>query len=257
MISTRNKRHPRLEVKWIDPQKLIVDAGYQRGFKQAWGDHIVAEFDENQVRPLDVVDRGDGTFAVENGQHTLHALIQKGWQSVPCFVRNGSTSIADEAEHFIRGNSNSKPLSQIEMFSAALTAGRPKQVAIAKILRSFDLTVSNAGTKNSVRAVRAVERIYDMAGPAGVKEVFAVVLNAWTEDDTGRFSAYVLLGIDVFLRNHPTANRDKLISRLKTVEPITLTRQAKSIAGSVGVGYRSTPGAVSLVIERLYRKRGK
>src|SRR5262245_28051087 len=104
----RNKRHARLEVKWLNPAKLVIDPTYQRGFRQAWGDTIVAEFDENQVRPLDVVDRGDGSYAVENGQHTLYALNEKGWQTVPCFVRNGATSIADEAEHFIRGNSNSK-----------------------------------------------------------------------------------------------------------------------------------------------------
>lgn len=246
------KLHRRFEVIWLDPSILNLDDSYQRTFRLPWGDEIVEKFDTEEVRPLHVVRRSDGSLYVDDGQHTLYALKQKGWKLVPAFVRNGPTALTEEAEHFIRAQTNSKSLRPLEMFHAEVTAERSMALDILAIVESLGLHVGHG--KNGIGAVKALEKTYKASGFEGLRDVLDVIVTTWSEDEPQRLNAHIINGLTMFLRSNPNSvDKTRLIARLRTVVPDTLLARGRSIMQ--GAGSNSMAPALAAAIDKIYRKR--
>lgn len=248
-LKNRTTNQQRFEIVWLPVGQLEVDDSYQRNFVQSWADSIIERFNVDEVRPIDVVARGDAPpYWVENGQHTLYVLEAKGWKEVPCFIRNGTTTVRDEAEHFIRVNSNSKSLSPVQMFKAALVACHPRALEIQKTLEKYGLSAID-GDKGRVRAIRSLESVFESNGPDGLDDVLWVITTAW-DDDQDRLANPMLKGMAHFLRNNPKMPLDKLVTKLRRTAPTDIIRKAR--VNSRGVEMIS---ATSMEIERAYRRR--
>lgn len=238
-------------VRWLPTEELSVDHAYQRHLNEDRVRRIVEEFDTHQLRPLRVVNRGEG-YVVEDGQHALAALIELGWKQVPAFIRNGKTTLEEEAALFTAMNSNQKALRPLEMFKADVVAKKPKALAIKEIVEGFDLLIVS-GVKHGVPAIKALENVYDIAGPEGLTETIAMIVSCWGPESDGRLSSSMLKGMSRYLADNPTRNRERDRSKFIRYTPTEILRAAKS--NSVGVSTRSVTASVSIELERIVRAR--
>lgn len=117
------------ELRWLPVADLVIDPAYQREITNA--SHvrrIAAVFRWANFSPLMVNDRGDGQFAVIDGQHRAHAAALAGHAKVPCLVAR--MSVALEAGAFAAVNGLVQKVSGVALFRAALAAGEGWAVAV-------------------------------------------------------------------------------------------------------------------------------
>lgn len=243
-----------LTIVRIPESQLHVNDDYQRNLNVALVDKIVEGFDEALVDPVRVWKTGEDSYEIIDGQHTTEALRQLGRRVIPCFVLNGSTTMEDAAAFFVKRNTGRKPLRPLEIFKADLAAKNPRAVAINKIVEEFGLRIAS-GVADGIAAIRKVQRVYDDAGPTGLRNVLTVITGAWDSSDKDRLHGNMILGISGFIQ-HDNPDLEKLIERLKRVAPVTLLRQAHAVAGTNdGGGSNIMAAAVENEIRKTIRKR--
>lgn len=254
MPATRltKKAQDEFTVRWISPDLLTVDHTYQRHLEDARVERIVEDFSVHEVRPLRVVRRSATEYVVEDGQHTLAALTRLGWDKVPAFIRNGKTEVKDEAALFTAINSNQKAIRPLEMFKADVVAEKPKALDIKARVEAFDLTIAG-GIKTGIAAIKALEDVYDTAGPEGLTETLTVIVACWDAESDSRFSSSMLKGMSRYLLNNQGRSRERDIEKFSRYTPTEILRVAKT--NSAGVSTRSVTAAVLYELERISRAK--
>jgi hypothetical protein len=115
---------PSLEFRRL--AELRIDPSYQRtteaGASQTLIRRIAMFWDWSLCQPLAVAKRDDGALMVVDGQHRLEAARLRGdIDDLPCVV-TAYRNAGDEAAAFVALNQQRRPLSQIDLFKAALAA---------------------------------------------------------------------------------------------------------------------------------------
>lgn len=113
---------PRL--RWIQTDALLIDREYQRDILGAGINsikRIVEHFRWARFGALLVSDRGDGRFAVVDGQHRTAAALFLEIPELPCYVI--TASLEEEAEAFAAINGGGTRLHALQVFHARVVAG--------------------------------------------------------------------------------------------------------------------------------------
>jgi hypothetical protein len=115
---------PSLEFRRL--AELEVDPSYQRSTDAAASQALIRRiamfWDWSLCQPLAVAKRDDGALRVVDGQHRLEAARMRGdIEDLPCVV-TAYRNPGDEAAAFVALNQQRRPLSQIDLFKAALAA---------------------------------------------------------------------------------------------------------------------------------------
>lgn len=140
--STELGTRPR--VVWLDLALLQVDHRYQRDIAQAGQAHVnrlLRAFNWNCYQPIIVSERGDGTYAVIDGQHRLeaarkHPLINE----LPCYIVDAPT-VAAQAAIFSTVNGRRLGLTSLQKFWASHAAGEEQAVAVHAICKRHGVTI--------------------------------------------------------------------------------------------------------------------
>ena len=237
-----------IELQWLNAEDLFIDDEYQRIVNPGWVRAIARGFDPDMLDPLEVSDRGNGKYAVTDGQHRLLAIREIGWgdQKVPCIVRTGMDT-KTEAKKF-GAQKNRRGLTRFDTHRADVVAEDPTAIAIEKIATDVGFFIRREPEALNINAVKA---LYDVAARHGLPElryVLQVSYDAWEEAPKVRS----LKGIAHFCSKFPNAERKILVDALAGISTTKFESQAKSLAEVINSGMST---ASAYLVYKLYNKK--
>jgi hypothetical protein len=133
-------------LQYCAPGQLHIDASYQRSLDAANSQTLIRRiamyWDWGLCQPLFVARRADDILYVVDGQHRLEAAKLRGdiWQ-LPCVVTSFGTA-AEEAAAFVALNQQRRPLTALDLFKAALSAGDFEASQIAFAVEESGLSIA-------------------------------------------------------------------------------------------------------------------
>lgn len=247
--------------QYIPLKRLFIDPQVQRALKEKWVDRLVRDFDPDLLDIISVSDRGNGTYAVIDGQHRVAAvrrLFGDDNQMIECKVSKG-LQIHEEAARFV-GKAETLGMAPTVKFIQKVKARDREAVAIDGIVRECGYKVaqySGDGVLSCVSSLRTVFRGFandDKAeNPALLRQTLTVIRATWGNASSGLHSM-IVVGIGRLI-----AGRSKAISY-----PDLIARMAAFPGGAGGILGRarglqslvggSVPAAVADVIIDIYNK---
>lgn len=147
---------------WVAITDTEVSPLAQREFKQWRVDHLVANFDPEQIG-TPVVNHRDGKYFIIDGQHRIAAMRAVGWgdQSVECEVYEDLTE-AQEAEMFLKRN-DTLAVTAFDKFRISVRAGRRPEIDVERIIRDQGLRVARKGP-GAIRSPATLVKVYQNHG---------------------------------------------------------------------------------------------
>lgn len=170
-------------------EQLQIDPAYQRSMDNEQSLSLVRRiatyWNWDLCQPLVVARRADGGLWVVDGQHRLAAArLRDDIPQLPCVVSNYA-SAADEAASFVALNRERRPLSALDLFRAAISAGDETALAVSAAMTEFGLSVAphtncTAWKPGMVSNVKAIERAWRVAGPARTRRALSTMASAFS-----------------------------------------------------------------------------
>jgi hypothetical protein len=204
------------QIKPVPLAKMRVSVNAQRELRPGRVNALLSDFDLDELG-LIVVNQRDGFYWIIDGQHRTEALKQwlGEWenQQVECRVYTGLTE-KQEAEMFDRLN-NQLTVGALDKFKVRVTAGRPSEVAVSKIVQQQGLKIGTANTTGNIGAVSTLVRVYERAGPSTLSRALRIAHGSF--GDQG-MSAPVIDGMGHLCERYNGALQDeKTVERLNTM----------------------------------------
>ena len=175
-------------LQWVEIDKLVLDDTYQRPLLQKNWKHIVgiaAKFCWQRFSALVVAERGDGTYAIIDGQHRTHAAKLCGIKQVPALVH--SMDLAEQASAFSSINGNVQAMTNFHVYRAALAAREKWAVDADELVRSAgcQLMTSNKSAQAKKPGELFCIKMIDTMIQQGESEVVALGLRALKRSQVG------------------------------------------------------------------------
>ena len=247
--------------KYIPLKHLFIDPQVQRSLKEKWVDKLVRDFDPDLLDIISVSDRGNGTYAVIDGQHRVAAvrrLFSDDNQMVECKVYKG-LAIHEEAARFV-GKAETLGMAPSVKFIQKVKARDKEAVAIDTIVRECGYKIahySGDGVLSCVSSLRSVYRGFSddnsIENPTLLRQTLTVIRATWGNSGQGLHSM-IVAGIGRLI-----ASRSKAICY-----PDLIARMASFPGGAGGILGRarglqalvggSVPAAVADVLIDVYNK---
>jgi hypothetical protein len=182
-------------LRWVRLGDLQINGAAQREFREPWATEILANFDLDSFQ-IPTVSIRNGVAYVVDGQHGLWAL--RHWldsedvddQEVQVWAHEGLTE-EQEADLFLALN-HRKTVAPLPKFRAAITAGRPTETDVNRIVLSLGCRVTGDKVHGAIAAVGTLLAIYNNHGPSVLAQTIATVRDAYGD---GAFEAAVLSGV--------------------------------------------------------------
>lgn len=149
-VASNGKEYRPLKVQVINANKLR-NAAYQRPINPSKVKRIINDFRMEQVNPLKVGLREDGSYYIIDGQHTYMAITQLFGENVDisCIIvecqskdYKNLTDEQREARVFAHQHDNTKGLSVNEKFKAAYIGGEKYAIDILHICETNEFTLN-------------------------------------------------------------------------------------------------------------------
>jgi len=197
VLSDRNKRY----IARIPISELYIDRSYQRIIKQRRIKEITDNFDPELFGILDVNRRGDGKYYIFDGGHRREVAEILGIKELECRVREGM-SAEEEAQLFVKLNSNRGRVTALETFNAKLKYGDKGALRLRELLLKHGITVAASGnTKNTIQAVGQVERVIRDLGESVLDKTLYVLRGAYNGDPAS-LGGQVIRGVSIFVNKY-------------------------------------------------------
>lgn len=199
----------------------------------------------------------NGKLWILDGMHRWKAaqLSGRGKQTAECHTFSG-LSIQQEAELF-QGRNNTKRLSPVDLFRAAVIKEDPEAVEVNAAIEKAGWKVGSHGER-SFAAIAAIMRIYrnthgEVPGPVAVARALHTSAAAWTVCREAS-SAIIIEGLGLLHLQYGDALKDDdLIKRLAKIgTPGTMVGRARAYAE---IRSRTKAMAFALVTLDLYNKK--
>lgn len=221
----------------ITVAELDVDPAYQRVVDMARVARMAKKFRPQALGVLEVSERPNGSRVLLDGQHrveTVRTKIEEGEQpesfKMTARVHTG-LSPAEEAALFATLQEQ-KPLTPLGKFRAMLASDDPEYVEMASILRKYGLQVAIGPKPGHIQAADAVVGVYQQYGAEGLKDVLAILTEAWGKDSKN-FQSQLLRGTAYFLNHAGVFDRERLVRQLSKVTPEQLLGRSRAFSGTL------------------------
>lgn len=246
------KRTARIRTVRLD--ELRVSSVAQREFKAGWGKEIAENLDFDLIGTFTCSLR-DGIYWIIDGQHRFYGLKEYvkrqfgddwGEWTTEVWVHFDLTE-EDEARLFLEFN-NRKPVDAFDRFKVGIRAGYHDENDINRVVLALGLTVAKGGKPYSMSAVTALRNVYELGGPALLRQTLATIRDAWDGDG---FKPFAINGIAaVTARYEGRLDGDRLTAKLAAEKngPISIQQRAAGIRESLGASAREANAAAVLDI---------
>ena len=224
------------EVRYVDSVLLNPCAEYQRLLRMSKVAKIAANFSEYIANEPKVSYR-DGRYFVFDGQNTIEARKTcNGGRDLPirCKVFYG-LSKEHEALLFAVQTGISSELTAGEQLRAKLVAHEENACDFVSVTEDTGVRFALDGIRApwKIYCIRSAYYIYKSYGASLYREMLSVLVDAWG-GDSDSFLSGILHGMARFLALYQGEySRERLILRLRTVHPKTITRLAQNDTGNV------------------------
>ena len=224
------------EVRYVDSVLLNPCAEYQRLLRMGKVAKIAANFSEYIANEPKVSYR-DGRYFVFDGQNTIEARKTcNGGRDLPirCKVFYG-LSKEHEALLFAVQTGISSELTAGEQLRAKLVAHEGNACDFVSVTEDTGVRFALDGIRApwKIYCIRSAYYIYKSYGASLYREMLSVLVDAWG-GDSDSFLSGILHGMARFLALYQGEySRERLILRLRTVHPKTITRLAQNDIGNV------------------------
>jgi hypothetical protein len=233
---------------------LTIDYTYQRQPIMKKVNKIAKSFDPDILGVIICSMREDGSIAVIDGSHRVHALRMKGLNdSTVNALVYFSLTIQEEAKIFAMLNQEHTKPNTTDIFKAGIVSGDEETIAISKILNSLGLIIGVGPGDNKVRAISTIRRVYRNAGEKVLRDTLYTIKSAYGDSSSTMRDVLISAVAIVYNRYGAKVEVSRMITTLqKFGNPNTLIANAKSI----GVNASSvTASALPFVIVNGYNQR--
>jgi ParB-like nuclease domain len=230
-------------------EQLVIDPLYQRHMTPGSKKKVAvmaSDWDPAMVGALEVSHRGNGTYAVMDGQHRYLAAKAAGVKELPAFVHEGLTTF-EESRRFERLNTERKNPQTTDIFRSQLVSGNVHARNIAEVANKLGLTISLTHARGlmTLQSVGTLKVIEDTLGPEGLEFALTTAMKAWPADEK-RWHAYLLsaiAGFDAIYSLHPKYTRARLTESLSLFSPKAVLQRINSYGlASITTGGTSKVG---------------
>ncbi|MGG7535333.1 DUF6551 family protein [Rhizobium sp. 12,4] len=243
------------ELAFINKAQIRVDASYQRPLKEKRVKQILRDFSWKQFGTLMVVDQGDGSYTVYDGQHRHAAACRHpGIIEVPAAIVTLDQAY-EEAQSFLGVNINRSAISTVEKYWAGIEAGDEKMMQICSVLEDAGCEVVPPGTKspgpNRTSSISAIQRSIERYGDWAVTEACKTIVAAWPRDNAALSGVVIQSLARLFKNNRKVIDRERMVMKLVGKDRKILAADAEALK-RIGGG----DAAVSLakVLVEIYNK---
>jgi hypothetical protein len=186
---------------------LFADYTYQRALDEFRVNKMAANYKLALVGIVEVSDRGDGRYAILDGQHRWATVRNRAFDQVaaphlPCRVHTGLT-VDQEARLYHELNTTRKQLTGWDRWLARRGAGDPVVRDIEEVLERHGLTVAIREGADFFRATRSAEKIVELGGLPLLDTVVGISRAIWPADQSALDGdllhglAHVVLAYDI------------------------------------------------------------
>lgn len=224
------------EMRYIDSALLTPCAEYQRVLRTRKVAELSATFSEYVANEPKVSYR-DGRYHVFDGQNTIEARVAcNGGRDLPilCKVFHG-LSKKDEALLFAVQTGISTDLTAGERLRADIVAEDEDACAFVAATEATGATFALDGIRAEwkIYCIRSAYYIYKNYGSDIYQEALKIIVEAWW-GDSDSFLSGILHGVTRFVAMYRDEySRERLIMRLGSVHPKTITKNARKDTGNI------------------------
>ena len=225
----------------VDTSQIIVPReNYQREHNTSKTRKIVQHFDERVANEPKVSFR-NGRYYVFDGQHTLAARKHmNGDKDLPvlCKVYFGLTP-EDEAALFAVQTGESSPVTSGSRLRAEIYAKDPVAIAFLNANDDLGIKLDYDHERGHMRigCIKTARDAYMRIGEERYKEAMRIIVEAWGgEPDSFRSENVIAVTYFVDLY-HDQYDRDRLVTRLRGVDPLTILREGRAMGVNMA-GYK-------------------
>lgn len=219
------------EVRWVPLGKLrLGDGPYQRVIRPNRIAYLKANYKESRLGVFEVVERTDGDFDVQAGQHRVTFLREMGFTDddlVMCHVKPPE-DVRETAGDAVAMDVDTLKWNAYDKYNGRLVAEDPVDMAIKAMCENLKIKIlPSGGHQTSVRtgwqaafAVGTLRGLYKRpGGPELLGRTLAVLKAAWpTEPNV--YETAMLNGMALFLAVHGhTIDDDKLTASIAEASP--------------------------------------
>lgn len=219
-------------LQWAPLDLLDLDHSYQRAADNPASlrliKNIARDWDWNLCLPLIAARRpGVVEFFVVDGQHRLAAarLRNKMMENpdisqLPCVIVAYDGAEA-EAAAFVALNEQRRPLSPLEIYRAALTAGETEALAIDKLVKAAGLSIALHGATGQMKPgeicnIPGIRRAMRRWGEGATGQALQIMAEAW-RGQRMRFAGTLFPGIVGTIGRRIEGEQEKVVSALFTM----------------------------------------
>jgi len=199
----------------------IVTGEYQRELQHNRVARIVARFKPEKLGVILLSDRGDGTYAVLDGQHRVAAVRQMNIERIYAAILEGLT-VEEEADIFRTQNENVTPPNAIDQYRAGIVAKDPHYLTIKAILDKHGYAVSGHSLPYQVRAVGTLTWIVRQYGFAVLDKTFEYIKTAWAADVSAIQRVMLILTAEFAARYSGEVTAAQFAARMAAEHPSAL-----------------------------------
>lgn len=222
-----NNESHKIEYAEIPLSKLRY-ADYQKSLNKALVKRIVAEFDPDRMRPIEVSYR-DGCYWVWDGQHRAAGYAALGFSQIPAQVHYGLT-YEQEAILFANQQVNVGRVTEVHKWNALVEAKDFATMETIKIANNRGYTINPKDGKscNNIIAIKGLKNIVKTSGLMGLDEILRITRTCWS-GQVDAVSGEMLGGLNAFLRlykKEPNFSMDQLIRKLQRNSAVSILSKA-------------------------------
>lgn len=209
------------QIRTIKLGDIRVSPAAQRELNQSRVNKILDSLDMERLGTITVSSR-DGFYWLIDGQHRFNALKAywgdgyEEWEiEAWCYF---DLTEEQEAEKFLQHN-EVLAVNAYDKFKVGVTAGRPVECDVDRIVRSLGLKVARTQGDGAISAVSALTQVYGKYGAVGLRDVLTTIRDAFGDR---AFEAVMITGLAQF--------RGRYDGRL---DPVRLVSKLNHTAGGV------------------------
>lgn len=226
--------------EWVDPATLLIDDSYQRNLSEPsirLIRKIIAGFDWNRFKcPVAVMT--DNGLELLDGQHTsIAAASHPDIDTIPVMIVEAA-EVSDRAAAFLGINRDRLNVSQTQIYQAAVVAGEPDAIAVARICDAIGIEVLRVQPRTfkpgQTVAVTALKTLVRNQPEEIAVRVLVILVNAGvTPIKADQIKAVETLLTDDQFKGEITD--DKLTAVIRGQDPTVWEKEGKTFAATHSV----------------------